>query len=122
MAKTEIILGEAGGGKVETGTEVIGSSDVSISVGFTPKKIYVYKLADGGSTNVAASSVSLIYDSDNGANQYRMICATTGSTGSVNCLPCPTTSYNNCIKGISSSGFTFNAQAYQGTYYWVAVG
>ncbi len=100
-----------GGNRVQTGSITGSRNDVTVTVGFKPKKLYVYDVSK-------AYPHSCIYDEDASTTQFlRNVYSGSGST--VAWTNIGVTSATS-IRSISNTGFTFRGNGYATNY--VAIG
>ena len=95
MAKTEIILGEAGGSQTYYDDTLTSLGSGKITVGFRPKKICIYAKF-GSTTNV----MGLDYNADDNASQSNRYYSGTKNTYSF-----PYTSNDTAISNVDDTGF-----------------
>lgn len=122
MAKTEIILGESGGGtKCNIDTfSVSDGEQKSIPVGFQPKQLCLYKITSSSSDY----GITCVYDENITSSSYWRTWNLSGSN-TLNLVRTPMPSYNP-LMSIDDDGFTVKisqgATYLAGTYTYIAVG
>ena len=118
----EVNFDSLGGGKVSEDTFTMSYGTVTeytVSCGFQPTKIFVYKITASGTGWADGSRVDL-YDADmDAAHQFRTL-RVGGDYAQTETIP-PS---SDGISALNSSGFRFeiNSSAWDGTYRYVAVG